>query len=334
MAAPEPLATGAVQDALVTAGPHASRIADLWWLFFTVCAIVFALVVGAVAIAVARGLRARRRDGDVPLVDEPPARARRIALPIVVSVAASAVTVLALLVASVLTGRALAEVPSKDALSVVVVGHRWWWELTYQDPNPSKRVTTANELHVPVGRTVVLQLESRDVIHSLWIPSLNGKRDLIPGHQTFLTIRADRPGAYRAQCAEFCGYQHANMALWVIAEPPEAFTAWLDGQRQPAAAITDATDARVRRGRDVFLSSPCPMCHTVGGTEALGATGPSLTHLASRATIAAGTLPRTPGHLAAWILDPQTPKPGNAMPPIALTGEDLDALLAYLETLK
>jgi cytochrome c oxidase subunit 2 len=334
MAAPQPVAVGAAQDALVTAGPHAGLIADLWWLFFTVCAVVFAAVVAALAIAVARGARARRRDGESPLVDEPPSRARRIALAIALSVAVSALTVLALLVASVLTGRALAEVPSEDALSVAIVGHRWWWEITYQDPNPSTLVMTANELHVPVGRSVVLQLESRDVIHSLWIPSLNGKRDLIPGHQTFLTLRADRPGAYRAQCAEFCGAQHANMALWVIAEPPEAFASWLAAQRRPAAAITDATDERVRRGRDVFMAGPCPMCHTVGGTDALGSTGPSLTHLASRATLAAGTLPRTPGHLGAWILDPQTAKPGSAMPPTALTAEELDALVAYLESLR
>jgi cytochrome c oxidase subunit 2 len=192
-------------------------------------------------------------------------------------------------------------------------------------------VITANEIHIPVGQPVEFQLKSRDVIHSFWVPTLHGKRDLIPRHVTTMTLQADRPGVYRGQCAEFCGYQHAHMAILVVAEPLEQFAAWLEHQRRPAA---EPSDARQQRGQEVFLSAPCVMCHTIRGTLAGGRVAPDLTHIAGRHTLAAGTLPNTPGHLAGWIIDPQHIKPGNRMPAHSLNADDLQALLAYLGSLK
>jgi cytochrome c oxidase subunit 2 len=182
-----------------------------------------------------------------------------------------------------------------------------------------------------VGRPVVVQLRSDDVIHSLWLPNLAGKRDLIPGRTSTITFRADQPGTYRGQCAEFCGYQHALMGLVVVAETPEQFQAWVDAQRRPAP---EPADAQVLRGRTVFQSTACAMCHTVNGTMAQGKKAPDLTHLASRQTLAAGTLPNTREALASWIQDPQKHKPGTNMPAVPLSPEDLDAVVTYLGSLR
>jgi cytochrome c oxidase subunit 2 len=184
---------------------------------------------------------------------------------------------------------------------------------------------------VPVGRPVVIDLRSTDVIHSLWVPQLAGKRDLIPGQETSLWFRVDTAGVYRGQCAEFCGYQHAKMAFEVIADPPAHFAQWLVQQRDTAATPTDSI---TRRGLQVFVSSACVMCHTIGGTTAGSRVGPDLTHLASRRSIAAGTLPNTAGNLMAWIAAPQAVKPGARMPATALAPQDLAAVVAYLETLR
>ena len=176
-----------------------------------------------------------------------------------------------------------------------------------------------------------LTLTSMDVIHSFWVPQLHGKIDLIPGTATTLWLRADQPGEYRGMCAEYCGVQHAKMQFLVVAEPPDQFQAWLDLQRQPAAVPTDPL---AQRGLQVFLSSSCVTCHAIRGTSATGALGPELTHLASRRTLGAGILPNTRGTLAGWIADPQSIKPGVHMPPSDLTGEQLQALVVYLETLR
>jgi cytochrome c oxidase subunit II len=178
---------------------------------------------------------------------------------------------------------------------------------------------------------VLLRLTSHDVIHSFWVPNLQGKRDLIPGHETSLWLQADHPGVFRGQCAEFCGHQHAHMAFLVIAEPPDQFAAWLEQQRRPAVPPTDAAS---KRGQEVFLSGACVLCHAIQGTAALADVAPDLTHVAGRRTIAAGTLPNSRGHLAGWIVDPQQIKPGNKMPPNNLGGQDLQALLAYLGSLR
>jgi cytochrome c oxidase subunit 2 len=192
-------------------------------------------------------------------------------------------------------------------------------------------VKLANEIHVPVGERVTLELESADVIHSFWAPNLHGKTDLIPGQVNRTTLRVDKEGAYRGQCAEYCGTQHAHMAFWVVAEPKEKFEAWLAAQRKPAPEPADATLAK---GREVFLAAPCAMCHAIQGTPAHASVAPDLTHVATRRTLGAGTIPNTTGHLAGWVVDSHGIKPGNQMPPNPMDSDDLQALLAYLGSLK
>jgi cytochrome c oxidase subunit 2 len=312
-----------VQSALNPAGPQAARISELWWLLFALCTAVFIVVIGILLYAV---FHTRGRTGEAG-----PSAERRMTIAVGGALAATVIVLFMLLVASVSTGRGLSSLATLDAVHIEVIGHQWWWEVHYTELVPSQRVTTANEIHIPVGRPVVLKLTSDDVIHSFWAPNLHGKRDLIPGHVTSIAFQADKAGVYRGQCAEFCGYQHAYMAFLMVADPPEQFAAWLDRQRQPAAQPTDPLQ---QRGQEVFLSSPCVLCHTIQGTLAGGKVAPDLTHIASRRTIAAGTLPNTPGHLAAWIIDPQHIKPGNKMPSTHLDPDDLQTLLAYLESLK
>jgi cytochrome c oxidase subunit 2 len=192
-------------------------------------------------------------------------------------------------------------------------------------------VVTANELHIPVGQPVLLELISRDVIHSFWAPALHGKRDLIPGHDSTTYIQADAPGRFRGQCAEFCGAQHAKMGFLVIADSAADFQAWLTRQRQPAAPPATAAAAH---GQQLFLHGTCPMCHTIAGTPAGATMGPDLTHVGSRATIGAGTLANQAATLAGWIRDPHDSKPGNRMPPAPLPASDVQDLVAYLEALR
>src|SRR5689334_13889038 len=214
---------------------------------------------------------------------------------VVAAVAASAVGLLFLMLASFMTDRALARLSPPD-LQIDVTGHQWWWDLQYNDPtNPSQNFITANELHIPVGRTVLLRLRADDVIHSFWVPNLAGKKDLIPGREAKLTLKADREGTYRGQCAEFCGFQHAKMAFLVIAEPPAKYEAWAAAQRKSAP---QPADAQQKRGRELFVTGRCRMCHAIQGTAAAGRQAPDLTHLATRQTIASGMLPNTVGHLA------------------------------------
>lgn len=302
------------------AGIQAARIDGLWWLLLGVCTAVYVLVI----LALARAVFGRRPAGSPERVE------RRVTIAVTAATATTAAILLALIVASALTSRALASLATDKGLSVELTGHQWWWEVTYEDPTPSRRVTTANELHVPVGVPVLLKLTSRDVIHSFWAPSLHGKTDLIPGLVTTTWIRADRPGVHRGLCAEFCGVQHAHMDFVVVAEPRDRFDAWLARERAPAPE--PATDEQAR-GRDVFLHAPCAMCHAVRGTPAAGTVAPDLTHVASRRTLAAGTLPNGPGALAGWLLDPQRVKPGNHMPPSALSADELTPLLAWLGSL-
>lgn len=320
-----------IRSVLHAAGPQAAHIASLWWLMFWVCLVVFVLVIVAMLFALAR---ARLRGPEIipePLVLRDAASERRIGVAIGVSVAATTLVLIVFLVASVVTGRAIASLTTPDPLKIEVTGYRWWWRIQYPDPIPSNTVTTANEFHIPVGRPVLLTLRSRDVIHSLWVPPLHGKKDLIPGHPNSMWIQADRPGRYEGQCAEFCGFQHAHMRLIIIAEPAEQFEKWLEAQRQPAEPPTDPL---AQRGLQVFQTGSCALCHAIQGTEASGQVAPDLTHLASRTTLGAATIPNSTGYLAGWIIDSQHIKPGNAMPPNSLSAEDLHALLAYLRGLK
>jgi cytochrome c oxidase subunit II len=214
-----------------------------------------------------------------------------------------------------------------------VVGRRWWWEVKY----PDQGMTTANEIHIPVGVPVQVQLQSADVIHSFWVPELHGKMDLVPTRINNIMIQADTAGVYRGQCAEFCGLQHAHMGLMVIAESKSDFDKWIRAQEQPAAAPTDQT---ALQGQQVFMSAGCVFCHTVRGLEDKEIDrsgvdlGPDLTHLSSRLTIAGASLTNNKGNLAGWVVDAQHVKPGSLMPNIYINSEDLQNLLAYLETLR
>ena len=318
-----------LHDALHALGPQAGHIVDLWRIFLFVCTAVFAAVMAALVYALWRAPRLRTQEPpDLSTVNQPEPGPRRS---VTTAVVASILLLLVLLAASVFTDRALARLPLKDAVNIEVVAHQWWWTVKYVGGPVRDTFETANEIHVPVGRPVVVKLNSDDVIHSLWIPSLAGKKDLIPGRTATMTFQADKPGIYRGQCAEFCGFQHAFMAFEVHAHPPEAYEAW---RRQQLAPAAPPTDPQAQRGKAVLEAVSCAMCHTVQGTLAQGKRAPDLTHLASRRRIAAGTLPNTPENLASWITDPHKHKPGVNMPANTLSKEDLSALVAYLGTLK
>jgi cytochrome c oxidase subunit 2 len=310
-----------IQSALDSAGVQAARIESLWWLMFWVCTGVFVLVVAAVFLAVRRG---RSGDGSRPTD-------RHLFVGVTTATAATIVILFGLLYASVATGRAIGAPAPENALTVRVVGHQWWWELEYLDPQPALRVTAANELALPVGRPVILRLSSSDVIHSFWIPNLHGKIDLVPGRENWTWLQADRPGIFRGQCAEYCGLQHAHMALTVLARPADEFDQWLTAQRRSASPPATPEQAR---GLNFVEHGSCGLCHTVRGTRAGARMGPDLTHFGTRSTIGAGTAPNTRGHLADWLANPQRLKPGNRMPPTGLSPQDLQDVLAYLESLR
>ncbi len=215
-----------------------------------------------------------------------------------------------------------------NELPITVIAHQWWWEFRYDD---GSNVTTANELHIPAGRPIHLKLVSNDVIHSFWVPRLGGKRDVIPGQVNQIDLVSNVPGEYYGQCAEFCGLSHANMRFRIFVDPPDDFAMWEKAQAMPGVAPADGTPAG--RGAQIFANSPCTACHTVAGTSK-GYVGPNLTHLGSRTTIAAGILTNDPKDLAAWIEHPAEIKPGAQMPDFGLSGDELNDLVAYLETLK
>jgi cytochrome c oxidase subunit II len=308
-------------SALSPRGPGAERIASLWW-FLLVVALVVYLLVAAVTLWAVRGANAPRQPHGPPRFwPRFGVVAGGIVLPLLV--------VPVLCVVSVRTqGGLLAAEPAAHV--VEVTAHQWWWELRYVGGGANATAVTANELHVPVGRRVELRLFSADVIHSLWVPALQGKLDLIPGKTNITWLRADRPGTYHGLCAEFCGVQHSRMALLVVALPPADFDVWLEAQRRPAAA---AREPDRQRAQQIFLAH-CAQCHAVRGTSAFfGRGGPDLTHVASRRTLAAGALTNVKGHLAGWIADPQTLKPGNRMPRIPLPSDEFHALVDYVASL-
>jgi cytochrome c oxidase subunit 2 len=292
---------------------------------FWTSAAVWVLVVSFLAFAVIRGRTRKDRPLHEPHGDDVMRRGVIIAASVTILILA--VT----LVYDVTTGNAMASLPHNEALRIKVTGHHLWWEAENEVSIPSHRLTVANEIHVPVGEPVQIVGTSNDVIHSFWAPNLFGKKDLIPGHATATWFQADTPGVYRGQCAEFCGHQHAKMAVMIVAESRDKFNSWYKSQLQPAAPPADSLAAR---GEQVFMSRGCPVCHTVGGTRALGTLGPSLTHIGSALTLAAGTIQNNRGNLAGWIVDPQRIKPGVRMPPNDIPGKDLQALLGYLEGLK
>jgi cytochrome c oxidase subunit 2 len=315
-----------IQSIVDPRGPQSQKINDLWWVFFWVCVAVFAIVIVVFFVAIFRGRR-----NAVP--DESPERQRRLTITVGAATAVTAAILIGLLTASVATGRAVGTFgqDKPDQLEIQVTGHQWWWEVTYNDPQPNKMFKTANEIHIPVGKPVLLRLSTQDVIHSLWIPNLHGKRDLIPGRFNKLWIQADTPGIYRAQCAEFCGMQHAHMALVVFAEEAQKFDQWKTRQQTPAV---EPQNANQMKGRELFLSLPCVNCHAIVGTDAYATVGPDLTHVAGRRTLGAGLLINNRGNLGGWVVNAPAVKPGVLMPPHPLNSTDLLPLLAYLESLK
>jgi cytochrome c oxidase subunit 2 len=311
-------------SALDPAGEHAAAISSTWWLYFWTCTAIYFLVIVVVFWAM---FFRRRQALQTPDLEN---RSDRGASVVVVgSVVVTVVILFVLLISDYTSGRALASQREVD-VTIKLKAHQWWWEVQYDDPDPSKIVATANEIHIPVGKTVKLRMTSPDVIHSLWIPNLHGKRDIIPGYETVLYLHANREGKFEGQCAEFCGLQHANMRIVLIAESQQKFDVWLAHQRQPAPE--PKTDQE-RRGRQVFLDTTCIMCHTIQGTDAWASVGPDLTHVAGRPLVG-NTSPMSGGSLAGWVADPHSIKPGVRMPPHAFEPEDLRALTSYLETLK
>jgi cytochrome c oxidase subunit II len=306
------------------ATPQAARVGQLADAMYVAAVVVFVLVMAGLLWAAFR-----RRSAAEPA--DHAAKERSLRAAVLLATGLTILTLFAFLVSDISAGRALTTNPGNDAIQVRVIGHQWWWEIQYRDSLPQNWATTANEIHVPVGRPVVLELRSSDVIHSFWAANLSGKRDLIPGDENSLWFQADSAGVYRGVCAEYCGLEHAKMAFVVGAEPPDLFARWLARQRDTAQTPTNPA---ARRGQEIFLASSCVMCHAIAGTPAGSRVGPDLTHLASRQTIAAGTLRNTRGNLAGWILDPQAIKPGVRMPAVQMSAADLEALLTYLESLK
>jgi cytochrome c oxidase subunit 2 len=313
------------QSALDAQGPAASGLARMFWIFLAVLATVWVLTM----IALLLSLR-RRRPADADPLTTDPATERRMTITVSVAIGLTLVTVISLTGLSYAAQKVLFA-RTDGALTLLVTGRQWWWQVTYEDSQPNRVFTTANEIHIPVGEPVLIKLESSDVIHSFWVPSLTGKMDAITGRQNQIQIQADRPGVYRGQCAEYCGLQHAHMGLLVVVESKEDFERWRE--HQISSAIPPSDQER-QRGMEIFLSKPCIMCHQIRGTDAGGKVAPDLTHVGSRRYIGAGTLETTRGNIAAWIVDPHGVKPGVNMPTIQLEPDEVQPLASYLEGLK
>ena len=332
MRAPAPLllvllaGCSGVQTPLDPAGDQAASIHSIWVLMLWVCGFFYALVLGFLAWAAWRGRR-RKPEGDPPVT----VHDRRLERTLAIWVGMIVAGLTLLITWSFIVDRSLASTRDDEVMEVVVTGYQWWWRVEYLDGHPDQIVETANEIHLPADRTVRLVLRSGDVIHSFWVPNLAGKVDMIPGRDNVLDITPRREGVYRAQCAEFCGFQHAHMALSVTVESQAEFDAWRAAQLQPA--MTPALPLAVR-GKGVFESNACAFCHRIGGTQANGRTAPNLTHVASRPSIAAGMLETNPENISRWIADPPGVKPGVRMPKVPLRPEEHEAIVAYLGSLK
>jgi cytochrome c oxidase subunit 2 len=298
------------------AGPRAAMTANLFWFMLALGLAVYLVVMGLLATS----LITRRQLAD-------PTRTRMV---VIGGLAAPAVILLGLIVADLRTLVAVAAPARPADLTLDVVAHQWWWEIRY----PDLQLATANEIHIPANQTVVIHLSSVDVIHSLWVPRLAGKTDVVPGQTGSMWLEADAPGEYRGQCAEYCGIEHANMAFTVVAHPADEFQQWVSGQQQPALAPTDPALAR---GAQAFASLGCIGCHAIrysGTTATGGGLGPDLTHLASRKTIAAGAAINDEPMLERWIANPGAIKKGTTMPATNTDADTLRALAQYLAALK
>ena len=321
---PTPGTAGWPPPVLDPAGPFAGPIEGVAWVLFAMSAVVLIIVLVALGVALFGPRRWKRRVGGERLV-----WVGGLAFPVLV--------LTGLLIYGLTTTARLGAPAQPGEMRVRVTGEMWWWRVAYLDDQGREVLQDANEVHIPAGRPVVFELESADVIHSFWVPRLGGKTDMIPGRRNFMGLEADAPGTYGGQCAEYCGGPHALMGLVVVAHAPEQYAAWRARQARPAQPVVSAQApaALIERGRAVFAASGCGACHTVRGTEANGLAGPDLTHVGARQTLGAGILPNNAGTMAGWISDSQGVKPGNRMPSYpVLTGQDLRAVAAYLESLK
>jgi cytochrome c oxidase subunit II len=308
-----------MHSALQALGVHAQHIDLVWRTMLWVCGFMYLLVIAFLLRAIWRG---RRLQTD---------SSRPMSFALGGWIVMMILGLFGLALTSFLTDRALVHAADEPQVTLKITAHQWWWQIEYSDPDPSRLVRTANEIHLPVGAPALLELAADDVIHSFWVPNLNGKRDMIPGRPTEIRLQPVQIGRYRGQCAEFCGLQHAHMALDVIVESRQDFDAWYERQ---LASVPPSSDGRATHGQQVFFTSACNMCHAIAGTDANATIGPDLSHFASRRTLAAGTLPNDPQSLRRWLENPQRVKPGNRMPVVSLAPEDLDALVAYLGTLQ
>jgi cytochrome c oxidase subunit II len=325
--AAEPISPSTRPSTLEPHGVAAARIAELWWVMLAFGTIVFVLVIGLLFAALLRG----RRATSATTPDTTGGDTGRN-WPIFGGILLPLLVIGIVFGYNIYTLAAIENPIQTPDLKIEVIGRRWWWEVKY----PDQGITTANEIHIPVGVPVQVELQSADVIHSLWIPELHGKMDLVPTRINKITLQAEQNGVYRGECAEFCGLQHAHMGFMVVVQSDADFNNWLAAQQQPAATPTDET---ALSGQQVFMSAGCVFCHTVRGLDDKSIDrssvdlGPDLTHLNSRLTIAGASLTQNQGNLAGWVIDAQHVKPGSLMPNMYLNSEDLLNLLAYLETL-
>ena len=316
---------GNLQSMLAPGGPAADNLAHLGWFVFVLFLVIAVIMWGLIA-----WVSLRRRGS---FQHHQPVDAGGGQNWILIGGFAIPFVILAVVFVSGLKGMSVFPLHGHAGTppDIRVTGHQWWWQIEYVKGPAHERFITASEIHIPVGQPVDIDLTSIDVIHSFFVPRLHGKVDLIPGQMNRIRIQASTAGVYRGQCAEYCGAQHAKMALTVIAEAPGDFERWLMANRAPAPTPTTPDQ---QHGQEIVVKGPCSLCHAITGTSAGGRTAPDLTHVASRSTLAAGSLPNTRGYLAGWIADPQHVKPGSRMPPTGLQGGDLQDVLAYLETLK
>ena len=308
---------GPVASAFDPHSPQARAISDLFVQTLVVCGVIGLVVAGLVAVCVVRF-----REGKRPA--EPPQTHGHRGL----EITWTAIPLAIVLGLFAMAARAMAasDPPADRAPDIVVVGHQWWWEVRY----PGGAVT-ANEVHIPTDKDILVGVESDDVVHDFWVPQLGRKVDAVPGHPTAVWIQADEPGEYGGTCAEYCGAQHAWMRLLVVAQAPAELAAWDEHMRDPG--VVPETADELRGARD-FRTKTCIACHAIGGMRDPSGTAPDLTHFAGRTTIGAGVLPMGHDNIARWLRDPQSVKPGSHMPDLNLTDAEVDDLTGYLETLE
>jgi len=304
-----------MQSVLDPRSPAAREIAHLWWVMFGVYTAVFVLVIWLSLQAVFGKRGVRVPGGPIRFL---------VALGIVMP----AVVLVFFLFYSLRVSVVLS--PPEEGLTIEVTGHQWWWDVRY----PEHAVVIANEIHIPAGERVRIQLRAHDVVHSFWVPNLHGKIDVMPDVETEIWIESDEPGVWRGQCAEFCGTQHALMAFEVVVHEPDDFDRWLIDRREAVERRTTTRPAVLAHGEELFFQHGCYSCHAIEGTDAKSTIGPDLTHLGNRRTLGAAAIPNNYGNLAGWIANPQTIKPGSLMPPTYLEPGDLHAVVEYLLSLE